>query len=69
MSNIQRLLSLKQVKEIVPYSTMQIYRLEKAGAFPRRIKIGQQRVAWAESEIQQWVESKLAGGNDGISQK
>lgn len=65
MTEIQRLLSLKQIKEIIPYSTMQIYRLEKAGAFPRRIKIGRQRVAWVEADIRKWVETKIAGEKNG----
>ncbi len=59
--SIERLLSLKQVKDYIPYSTMQIYRLEKAGQFPRRIKIGQQRVAWKESDVKSWIDAKIAG--------
>lgn len=59
----ERLLSLKQVREIVPYSTMQIYRLQKSGGFPQRIKIGKNRVAWRESEVQQWIQSKIKQGN------
>jgi len=65
--NIQRLLNLKQVKGFIPYSTMQIYRLEKAGEFPRRIKIGKGRVAWLETEIQQWIEAKIIGAKNGAN--
>lgn len=59
MKNNQRLLSLKQVKELIPFSTMQIYRLEKKDAFPKRIKIGTNRVAWLEEDIQSWISSKI----------
>ncbi|NDE90126.1 MAG: AlpA family phage regulatory protein [Alphaproteobacteria bacterium] len=67
MSSVQKLLSRKQLKEIIPYSTMQIYRLEKAGEFPKRVKIGKQRVAWLEADVQKWIESKLMGAENGVS--
>jgi prophage regulatory protein len=58
-NTIERLLSLKQVREIIPFSPMQLYRLQKSGEFPRRIKIGKHRIAWRESDIQKWIEAKV----------
>ena len=48
------------MQQLVPYSKMHIDRLEKAGEFPRRIKLGAGRVVWKQSEILAWVESKRA---------
>ena len=56
----RRILRFPQVKERVPYSRMHIDRLEKAGKFPQRIKLGDNAVGWFESEIDAWVEAKAA---------
>jgi prophage regulatory protein len=56
----ERSLRLPEVQALVPYSKMHIDRLEKAGAFPRRIKIGAGRVIWKQSEIIAWLENKRA---------
>jgi prophage regulatory protein len=32
-----------------------LWRLEKAGRFPKRVKIGFKRVAWRAAEINAWV--------------
>jgi prophage regulatory protein len=55
-----RSLRLPEVQQLVPYSKMHIDRLEKAGAFPKRIKIGAGRVVWKQSEVVAWLESKRA---------
>lgn len=54
-----RLLNLREVQKAIPYSASHIWRLEQAGNFPRRIKIGANRVAWAADEIQEWIASKM----------
>jgi prophage regulatory protein len=56
----ERSLRLPEVQQLVPYSKMHIDRLEKAGEFPKRIKLGAGRVVWKQSEIIAWVESKRA---------
>ena len=50
---------LKAVKGI-PYSRMQLWRLEKVGRFPTRIRFSRSRVGWPESEIDAWLKSKIA---------
>jgi prophage regulatory protein len=59
----ERSLRLPEVQQLVPYSKMHIDRLEKAGEFPRRIRLGAGRVVWKQSEILAWVESKRAEPN------
>ena len=53
-----RLISWKDVQQIVPYSRPHIWRLEKQGAFPRCIRLGPGRVAWLVREISEWIELK-----------
>ena len=55
-----KLLSKKQVREVVLFSFAHIDRLERAGKFPKRVPIGPNRVGWVESEIQDWLNAKIA---------
>lgn len=50
-----RLLSKRQVKEIVLYSPQHIARLEAAGQFPKRVQLGANRVGWVENEVLDWL--------------
>jgi len=52
-----RLLDMKQLKTVkgVPFSKTSLHRLMNADEFPRPIKIGANRVAWLESEIDAWI--------------
>ena len=54
-----RMLSKNQVKELVLYSPQHIARLEKAGEFPKRVKLGANRVGWVEQEVLDWLEERL----------
>ena len=63
MTATLRLLSKKQVKDLVLYSYAQIDRLEKAGQFPKRVRLSSYRtgrVGYLESEILAWIEARLA---------
>ena len=63
-ASVKKFIVLPQVQEQVPYSASHIWRLEKSGEFPKRIRLGGNRVAWLQSEVNSWVESKLASRND-----
>jgi hypothetical protein len=39
---------------------MHIWRLEKAGRFPRRVKLGPNSVGWVSTEIDAWIEARIA---------
>ena len=56
----KKFILLPKVQEIVPYSASHIWRLERTGKFPQRVRLGQNRVAWLESEVNAWVDSKIA---------
>ncbi|WP_417729532.1 helix-turn-helix transcriptional regulator [Roseovarius sp.] len=55
-----RIISKRQVKELVLYSPQHIARLEKAGQFPKRVQLGVNRVGWVEAEVLAWLEERLA---------
>jgi prophage regulatory protein len=40
-------------------SRVQLWRLIRAGKFPRQIKVGTKN-AWVEHEIDAWIESRIA---------
>jgi prophage regulatory protein len=55
-----RILSKKQVRALVLYSPAHIDRLEKAGLFPRRVRLGPARVGWIEEEVLEWLALRIA---------
>lgn len=55
-----KLLSKKEVRAKVTYSFAHIDRLEHEGRFPKRVRLGEQRVAWVEQEIDEWIAAKVA---------
>lgn len=55
-----RLLSKKAVREKVLYSPAHIARLEAAGLFPKRVRLGTGRVGWLEQEIDDWIIERIA---------
>ncbi len=55
----QKLISLERVKYLTTLSRSRIYSLIKENEFPLQIQIGTRRVAWIESEVQDWITSKI----------
>ena len=53
-----RFLRVRQVMQMTGLSRMTIYRLELAGKFPKRRQLGENSVAWLESDITAWAESR-----------
>lgn len=52
-----------EIAQRIPYSQTQLRRLEAKGSFPKRIRIGANRVAWVRAEIDQWVEARMNSRN------
>jgi prophage regulatory protein len=50
----RRMLNEKQVLEIIPVGRTTLYRMEKAGRFPRSTYISPNRRVWFEDEIIAW---------------
>ena len=58
----KQIVSKKELRTVcgIPYSPQHIARLEAAGRFPRRIQLGQNRVAWLLKEIDEWLDERIA---------
>ena len=54
-----RILSKRQVKELVLYSPQHVARLEAAGQFPKRVQLGANRVGWVEEEVLDWLQKRI----------
>ena len=54
-----KFLKKKAVCELVSYSPAHVDRLEAAGLFPKRVRLGQQRVAWVEQEVRDWMTERM----------
>jgi prophage regulatory protein len=59
-SPIDRIIMAAERRLLVPYSDMHIYRMEKAGKFPQRIKLGPNRVGWSLQEVTDWIDARKA---------
>lgn len=53
-SRPRRMLSEQQVLEIIPVSRTTLYRMEKAGKFPKSTYISPNRRVWYEDQIVAW---------------
>lgn len=55
-----RLIRRKEVQVKTGLGASSIYALMEQGRFPRAIAISERRVAWLESEIDQWIYERIA---------
>ena len=60
MSNVKKLVSKKELRSVygIPYCFAHIARLEAAGQFPSRVRLGACRVAWYADEVEEWIASR-----------
>ncbi len=56
--NNYRIIRKPVVLDTVGLSYPTVWRLEKAGKFPKRVQLGGNSVGWMESEIMEWVENR-----------
>ena len=68
-SLIVRILTITEVQSSIPYSKAQIFRLEKQGHFPKRVRIGKMRAGWVEAEINDWLNSKIKARDKKIKER
>ena len=53
-----RIIGSAERRRLLPFSDMHIWRLERQGRFPKRIKLGEHRVGWDLDEIVAWIEAR-----------
>ena len=57
----ERLIGTKEVcHRLDNISRAQLHRMRTAGQFPHPIRLSANRVAWAESVVNNWIASKIA---------
>lgn len=58
----KQVVSKKELKTVcgIPYTPQHIARLEHAGRFPKRIRLGENRVVWLLAEVEKWLDERIA---------
>ena len=66
----KQVVSKKELRTVcgIPYSPQHIARLEAAGKFPKRIRLGQNRVVWLLKEVEEWLDERIAKRDAGNPQ-
>jgi prophage regulatory protein len=59
MDRTNQFLRMPQLKQKVALSRSQIYRLIQQGEFPKPIKLGDKIAVWVDSEINEWMTTKV----------
>jgi prophage regulatory protein len=54
------LIRIKDLIKIIPISRASIWRLSRAGKFPRPIRLAVRTTAWRKSEIEAWLREREA---------
>ena len=58
---MDRIVLYPEVKEsVVNVSKMTLWRWERAGRFPKRVRCSSQMVGWKQSELAQWMLDRAA---------
>ncbi|PIS10375.1 MAG: hypothetical protein COT73_09675 [Bdellovibrio sp. CG10_big_fil_rev_8_21_14_0_10_47_8] len=70
-----RIIREQELQKITGLSRSTLWRLEKAGNFPKRLKLGGYSIGWRETDVTAWIDNlcpivaartsnrKSAGGN------
>ena len=57
---MKTLMKLNAVMAATGLSRSYIYALAQQGAFPKPIKLSERSSAWVQSELEEWIESRIA---------
>ena len=63
------MLRMSSVVERVGVHAVTLYRWERAGRFPQRVRLGPNSVAWREDEINQWLNDRTRANADGVTEE
>jgi len=59
LSTTPEFIVAEEIAQRIPYSQNQLRRLEAQGTFPKRVRIGANRVAWVRAEIEHWIYDRM----------
>lgn len=54
-----RILRLEEIMQMTGLGRSTIYRLMAQGKFPMKLDLGPRSVGWLESELHEWLQSKM----------
>lgn len=54
-----RFIRIKEVINQTGYSKSHIYHLSNQGLFPKPVRLSESSVAWVESEVHEWMQSRI----------
>jgi len=57
---VERLIRIGELKRLTGLSAATLYRKISAKEFPRPVRLGATARAWALSEVQDWIASRMA---------
>jgi len=65
----RNLIRIKEVAKLTALSRSYIYALRKQSLFPKSIQLvpGGTSVAWVESEVLEWIDSRIADRDQGTA--
>jgi prophage regulatory protein len=63
----QSFIRLSEVQRRTGYSKAWIYRLMSQQRFPAAVKIGSRSIAFVESEIDEWINQRIAESRGGVA--
>ncbi|QUT14570.1 helix-turn-helix transcriptional regulator [Rahnella inusitata] len=63
----QSLIRLSEVQRRCGYGKAWIYKLISQNQFPKPIKIGIRSIAFVESEIDEWINQRIAESRKGVA--
>lgn len=55
---LNRIVRPKELSQLLGISKVTLWRMEKEGKLPARIKISDRAVGWTESSINEWIKNK-----------
>jgi len=58
MTEVRKMLTIKQVLRIVPLGRSTLLRMEADGRFPRGVLLAGNRKVWFEDEIAEWQDTR-----------
>jgi len=56
----QRIIRKPELLNMIGLSAPTIWRMEKAGTFPKRLRLGGNSCGWLSTEIDAWIEERAA---------
>lgn len=52
------LMTVREVVTVTRLSKPTIYKLVRVGDFPTQLRLGENRVAWLQSEVMDWIDQR-----------